>query len=112
MKKPTRNDLILLGIIVIAVLAAGIGLGRCSKKTVIIKDTVDVSGYNRIIDSVEFARKKDSVVISYMNFIVDSLNRQLKDKNQHDNETKQIKRFTSVSRLRWADSVFRSEGLR
>lgn len=112
MQKPTNRDLKIIIGIALAFMAIGFGISRYTQPKPIEKLSVDVTKFEHTIDSIIFAKKKDSLIINFQYKVIDSLNKSLKDKNQYDNETAKIKKFTSSSRIAWRDSVAIAEKLR
>lgn len=106
-----RRNIILSIIVVLGLIGMGIVLGRCSKEVKTQQPMLDVTKYDRLIDSVMLSNKQSEFLVNQQQVLIDSLRISLKNKIQYEKETKQIKHFTLSTRSYFRDSVKKAEGL-
>lgn len=113
MKKLSKRDWAILIVLVICLLPVGIAIGRMSKETVVITPPYNTTAADLSRDSLIKLKEDADKEITRLHKENDSL-KGLKVIN-HINvnyHVGKIKIFTPSSRRRWADSVFRAEGIR
>lgn len=108
----SKKFFIIIVVIAITFGVIGFGVSRLTQTPAVIEKQIDTQEFDRMIDSVVLVAKQAQFIIDAQNILLDSLNKELKNKNQHNYETKQIKNFTSSSRAAWSDSVLHAAGLK
>jgi len=114
MKKLSKRDWAILIVLVICLLPVGIAIGRLTKETPVVETppfNTNVADFSR--DSLIKLKEASDKEIARLHKENDSL-KGLKAINHINvnHHAGKIKIFTPNSRRRWADSVFRAEGIR